>query len=79
MVCLVYNFIQHLRLYLDGMSFKDALEELSAYLLWKSPPKCVFTVEKELNRVFGDIGFKGSDKMDIGSMGSMEILERATA
>ena len=73
------------------MSFKDALEELSAYLLWKNPPKCVFEMqsnqrfnavkmghfhmENKLNRVFGDIGSEGLDKMNIRSMRSMEVLE----
>jgi len=56
------------------MSFKDTLEELSAYLSWKNPPKCVFEMENKLNRVFGDIGSEGLDKMIIGSVGSMEVL-----
>jgi hypothetical protein len=41
------------------MSFKDTLEELSVYLLWKNPPKCVFDMGDRLNRLFGDIGFEG--------------------
>jgi hypothetical protein len=56
------------------MSFKDALEELSAYLLWKNPPKCVFEMESKLNRVFENIGFEVSDKMNIRSMESTEVL-----
>jgi hypothetical protein len=59
------------------MSFKDTLEELSAYLLWKNPPECVFEMENKLNRVFGDIGSERFDKMNIGSMGSMEVLGEA--
>ena len=75
----VYNFIQHFRLFLGKISFKDALEELSAYLLWKNPPACVLKVEKELNRVFGDNGFEGLDKMNIGSMGSIGTLKEGMA
>jgi hypothetical protein len=74
MVSLVYNIVQYLRLFFDGMSFKDVLEELSAYLLWKNPPKCVFEIESELNRVFGNIGSEGLDKMNIRSMESTEVL-----
>jgi hypothetical protein len=74
MVSLVYNIVQYLRLFFDDMSFKDALEELSAYLLWKNPPKCVFEMESELNRVFGNIGSERLDKMNIGSMESTEVL-----
>jgi len=71
--------------------FKDALEELSAYLLRENPQKCVFEMQSnqrfdavkmghfhmksELNRVFGDIGSGRSDKMNIRSMRSMEVLE----
>jgi hypothetical protein len=73
-VSLVYNIVQYLRLSFDDMSFKDALEELSAYLLWKNPPKCVFEMESKLNRVFENIGFEGSDKMNIRSMESTEVL-----
>jgi hypothetical protein len=50
------------------------LEELSAYLLWKNPPKCVFEIESELNRVFENIGSEGLDKMNIRSMESTEVL-----
>jgi hypothetical protein len=50
------------------------LEELSAHLLWKNPPKCVFEIESELNRVFENIGPEGSDKMNIRSMESTEVL-----
>jgi hypothetical protein len=58
MLCLVYNFIQYLRLIRIGEGFKDTLEVLSAYLLWKKPPECVFEMEKVLNRISGNIGFK---------------------
>ena len=34
-----------LAIFFDDMSFKDALEELSAYLLWKNPPKCVSKIQ----------------------------------
>ncbi len=61
---LAYNFIQFLRLNFDGMSFKDALETSSAYLLWKNPPACVFEVAEVLDRAFGDNGCERSDKMN---------------
>jgi len=71
------------------MSFKDMLEELSAYLLYKDPPECVFEMENklsqiedlrftnlrfEINRVFGNIEYEGSNKMNIGLIESMEEL-----
>lgn len=60
---LAYNFIQLLRLHIDGMSFKDVLESSSAYLLWKNPPVCVFEVAGVLDRAFGDNGYERLDKM----------------
>jgi len=89
MVSLVYNIVQYLRLFFVDMSFKDALEELSLYLLYKNPPRCVFKMENKLsqiedlrftnlrfviNRVFGDIEFERSDKIDSGLMESTEVL-----
>ena len=74
---LVYNFIQFLRLHLDGMSFKDALESSSAYLLWKSPPACVFEVAGVLDRVFGYNGYERLDKMNSLCEGRMVGLEGA--
>ncbi|MCK4250873.1 hypothetical protein KAX97_05470, partial [candidate division WOR-3 bacterium] len=62
-LCLVYNFIQHMRLYLADKSFKEVLEELSFYLLCKEPPKCVSQLEKELESIFGNIGSEGSNKI----------------
>lgn len=55
-VILIYNLLQYLRLYFDGMSFKDVLEQLSFYLLWKSPPKSVYSLAELLNRVLENIG-----------------------
>ena len=75
MLSLVYNFIQYLRLYLGEISFKEALEELSAYLLYKNPPECVFKMEKALTRVSGDIGFKSQDRIYIGYNGGMGVVE----
>jgi len=74
MVSLVYNIVQYLRLFFVDMRFKDALEELSLYLLYKNPPECVFKMENKLNRVFGDIEFERSDKIDGGLMESTEVL-----
>jgi len=66
-----------MRFYLGEMSFKDVLEELSAYLSYKNPPKCVFKMEKALNLVFHEIGYKGLDKMDIWFKGCMGVAKRA--
>jgi len=66
-----------MRFYLGGMSFKDVLEELYAYLSYKNPPKCVFKMEKVLNLVLGDIGSKELDKMDIWFKGCMGVTKGA--
>jgi len=57
------------------MRFKDVLGELSAYLSYKNPPKCVFKMEKVLNLVFGEIGSKELDKMDIWFKGCMGVTK----
>ena len=62
-LCLVYNFIQYVRLYLADKSFKEVFEELSFYLLCKEPPKCVSQLEKELESIFWNIGSEGSNKI----------------
>jgi len=67
-----------MRFYLSGMSFKNVLEELSAYLSYKNPPKCVFKMEKVLNLVLGDIGSKELDKIDIWFKGFMGVTNGAT-
>jgi len=92
MVSLVYNIVQYLRLFFNDMSFKDALEELSLYLLYKNPPRCVFKMENKLsqiedlrftnlrfviNRVFGNIEYEGVDKMNIGLIENIEKLGEA--
>ena len=77
MLSLVYNLIQYLRLYLGEISFKEALDDLSAYLMYKSPPKCVFIVENALNQVFHEIGSKWLDKIDIGFNCSRGLSEGA--
>jgi hypothetical protein len=51
LLCLAYNVIQYLRLYLPDMSFKDILDGLSAYLLWKKPPKSAVLIEGALKGV----------------------------
>ena len=66
-----------MRFYLGEMSFKDVLEEQQAYLSYKNPPKCVFKMEKVLNLVFGDIGYKGLGKMDIWFKGCMGVTKGA--
>ena len=64
-VSLVYNLVQYLRsFFLKGKGFKDVLEELSFYLLWKDPPECVFSLDRILNPIFENIVPKISNKMD---------------
>ena len=58
MLCLVYNFIQYLRMYLDGLSFKDVLGALSTYLLIAHPPKCLVDLETAFEKMSRNIGHK---------------------
>jgi len=69
-LCLVYNFIQYMRLYLTDMSFKDVLEVISAYLLWKHPPKCVFSLGSTLERTLENIGYEKPNKINIKLTGT---------
>jgi hypothetical protein len=64
LLCLVYNFIQYLRLYIQDNSFKDTLDGLSAYLLSKRPPKSAALMEAELKEIYTNIGYGGVNKMD---------------
>jgi hypothetical protein len=56
------------------MSFKDVLEELSLYLLWKNPPKCVLWFKSKLERVFTNIDFKRLNKLNIGLMWIKRVI-----
>jgi hypothetical protein len=58
MLCLVYNFIQYLRMYLDGLSFKDVLGAMSIYLLSAHPPKCLVDLETAFEKMSKNIGHK---------------------
>jgi hypothetical protein len=58
MLCLVYNFIQYLRMYLDGLSFKGVLGALSTYLLIAHPPKCLVELETAFEKMSRNIGHK---------------------
>jgi hypothetical protein len=62
---LIHNFIQSLRQKTDNMSFKDVLDNISLYLLWKYPPKCVFEMENLLNNFYENMDFKCPDKLNI--------------
>lgn len=62
---LIHNFIQYLRLKIDNMSTKEILENLTLYLLWKSPPKCVFDFEKLLSGLSIDTGFDRLSHLNI--------------
>ncbi len=52
------------------MSFKDVLEAISAYLLWKHPPKCVFSLGSALERTLENIGYEKPNKINIGLTGT---------
>lgn len=62
---LMHNFIQYLRPKLDNMSFKEVLDNLSLYLLWKYPPKCVFEFEKLLANLDINLNFDEPDQSNI--------------
>lgn len=79
MLCLVYNFIQHLRLYLVDMSFKDVLDALSAYLLRKFPPKCIFSLENACEGMFKDIGCERFNKINNSLMQPIPLSGRVTS
>ena len=64
LLCLVYNFIQYLRLYIHDKSFKDTLDGLSAYLLSKRPPKAAALMETALKEAYVNIGYDGVNKMN---------------
>jgi len=78
-VSLVYNLVQYLRSFLKGKSFKDVLEELSFYLLWKDPPECVFSLDRILNPIFENIVPEVSNKINIIEEGSIAVLGKATS
>lgn len=63
-LCLVYNVIQYMRLYLTDMSFKDVLEGISVYLLRERPPKCAFSVRNAFKGVLGNIGCEKPNKIN---------------
>ena len=78
-VSLVYNLVQYLRSFLKGKSFKDVLEELSFYLLWKDPPECVFSLDRILNPIFKNIVPKISNKVDWVAEGPIDVLGEAVS
>lgn len=79
LLSLIYNLVQYLRLFLDGMSFKDVLELLSFYLLWKKPPKSVFSFAELLNRVLGNIESGGLNKINVGLTEPIGVSESVVA
>ena len=62
--CLVYNFVQYLRLYISNKSFKDTLDGLSAYLLWKRPPKAAALMEDALKEAYTNSGCDSVNEID---------------
>jgi hypothetical protein len=69
-LCLVYNFIQYMRLYLTDISFKDVLDGISVYLLRERPPKCVFSVRNAFEGALGNIGCEKPNKINIDLTGT---------
>jgi len=72
-LCLVYNFIQYMRLYLTHMSFKDVLEGISVHLLRERPPKCVFSVRNAFEGVLGNIGCEKPNRINIDLTGDTRL------
>ena len=79
MLCLVYNFIQHLRLYLVELSFKNILDALSTCLLRKYPPKRMFSFENACEAMLKDIGCKRFNKINNSLTGSISLSGKVTS
>ena len=79
LLSLIYNLVQYLRLYIDGMSFKDVLEPLFFYLLWKTPPKFVFSVVEPLKRMLENIESGRLNKINVGLMEPRGVPESVRA
>ena len=77
-LCLVYNFIQYLRLYLTHMSFKDVLDGISVYLLRERPPKCAFSVRNALEVVLENIVSGKPNKINIELTGATQLSAEVT-
>ena len=75
MLCLVYNFIQYLRMYLDDLSFEDVLDALSAYLLREHPPKCLLELETAFEKMSGNIGHKVRNEINSGLTGGIPLSD----
>lgn len=75
MLCLVYIFIQYLRMYLADLSFKDVLDALSAYLLRESPPKCLPVLETAFEKMSGNIGPKVRNEINSGLTGGIPLSD----
>ncbi len=75
MLCLVYNFIQYVRLYLPDTSFKNVLDGLSVYLLRERPPECVASLENAIERIFEDKGYVKSNKINTDLFGAIPLSD----
>jgi len=75
MLCLVYNFIQYLRMYLADLSFKDVLDALSAYLMREHPPKCLLELETAFERMSGNIGPKVRNEINSCLTGGISLSD----
>jgi len=79
MLCLVYNFIQYLRLYLTDQSFKDVLDALSAYLLRENPLKCLLELETAFDRISGNIGHKVLNEINSSLTEGIPLSDRVVS
>jgi len=60
LVSLVHNIIQHIRLHfrnIKEIGFKGILNAVSMYLLWKTPPECVFEIAEIVKDLSVDAEF----------------------
>ena len=79
MLCLVYNFIQYLRIYLDGLRFKEVLDALSSYLLRKHPPKSLLELETAFEKMSRNIGPKVCNEINAGLTGGNPLTNSLTS
>jgi len=57
------------------MSFRDALDALSAYLLRKHPSKCLLSLETVFEAMFENIGREQPNKINTGLTGDVTLSD----
>ena len=63
LLCQVSTVIQYRGLYLPDVCFKGILDALSAYLLWKKPPKSAVLIKDALKGVCRSNGCDGTNRL----------------